>query len=164
MFAALLSRSQEVTMVTRRVALTACALCLAVPGIAGAQPIHDSPGGHADPVLHRASLDEQTPGDAYSQLSHAKALDAMGGQQGHSGNASNKARVDRVGSLTAEQLIAAYGSTKPAPATHASIASADEGTDGWRIAAVTEAALLAALALASALIARARRRAPRMGL
>jgi len=151
-------------MVTRRVAVTACALCLAVPGVAGAQPIHDSLGGHADRVLHGASLDKETPGDAYSQLRHAKALDDVGGQQGHSDNASNKGHVDRVGSLTAGQLIAAYGSTKPAPATHASIASADDGTNGWRIAAVTEAALLAALALASAPIARARRRAPRMGM
>jgi len=150
-------------MVTRRIALAACALCLAVPGVAGAQPIHDPQRAHADQVLHRASLDSETPGDAYSQLSHAKALDAMGGQQDHSDNASNKAHFDRVGSLTAEQLIAAYGSTKPAPATHATIASANDDTDGWRIAAVTEAALLAALALASALIARTRRRAPRMG-
>lgn len=151
-------------MVTRRIALTTCVLCLAVPGVAGAQPIHDSPGGRADRVLHRASLDTETPGDAYSQLSHAEALDAMGRQRDHSDNASDKAHVDRVGSLTAEQIIAAYGSTKPAPATHATIASANHDTDGWRIAAITEAALLAALALASALIARARRRAPRMGM
>jgi anti-sigma-K factor RskA len=88
----------------------------------------------------------------------------MGGQQGHSDNASNKGHVDRVGSLTAEQLIAGYGSTQPAPATHASIASADDDTDGWRIAVVTETALLATLALASAVIARPRRRGPRMGL
>jgi hypothetical protein len=164
MVVALLSRSQEVTMVTRRAAVTACALCLAVPCVAGAQPIHDSSGGRTDRVLHGASLDKETPGDAYSQLSHAKALDDMGRQRGQSENASNKGHVDRVGSLTAEQLIAAYGSTNPAPATHASVASADDATNAWRIAAVTEAALLAALALASALIARARRRAPRMGM
>jgi hypothetical protein len=43
MHSAPLSRSQEVTMLTRRIAVPACALCLAVPGVAGAQPIHDPP-------------------------------------------------------------------------------------------------------------------------
>jgi hypothetical protein len=150
-------------MVTRRIAVTACALCLAVPGIAGAQPIHDSSGGHADQLLHRASLDNETPGDAYSQLSRANALDTTGRQQDHRDKTSDNGHVDRVGSLTAEQLVAAYGATKPAAATHASIVSSDD-TNGWRIAAVTEAALLAALAPMSARIVRARRRVPRMGM
>jgi hypothetical protein len=150
-------------MLTRRTAVPACALCLAVPGVAGAQPIHDPPPGHTDHVVRGASLDKQTPADAYSQLSRAKTLDAAGSQQGTSENAGNDGQLDRAGSLTAEQLAAAYGTTKPAAATHASGASADDGTNGWRIATVTEAALLAALALGSALIVRARRRAPRMG-
>jgi hypothetical protein len=123
-----------------------------------------SAAGHTDHVVRGVSLDKQTPADAYSQLSRAKTLDAEGSQQGTSENAGNDGQLDRIGSLTAEQLAAAYGTTKPAAATHASSASADDGTNGWRIAAVTEAALLAALALGSALIVSARRRAPRMGM
>ena len=42
-------------------------------------------------------------------------------------------------------------------------ASGRDGTNDWRIAAISEAALLAALALASALLLSARRRAPRLG-
>jgi len=148
-------------MLTRRIALAACALCLAGAGVAGAQPIHDQPPGHT--VARGAWLDKETPGDAYSQLRRAQALDDEGRQQGTSENAGTTGQVDRIRSLTAEQLAAAYGTTKPA-ATHASIAKADDGTNGWRIAAVSQAALLAALALAAALIVRARRRAPRMGM
>jgi hypothetical protein len=149
-------------MLIRRIAVTACALCIAAPGVARAQPIHDPLPGHADHFDRRGSPDNRTPGDAFSQLSRANALDDEGGQRRRSEHASNNRHVDRVGSLTARQL-AAYGTTKPATAAHASIASADDGTNDWRIAAVTEAALLAALALASALIVRARRRAPRIG-
>lgn len=148
-------------MPTRRIALTACALCLAVARVAGAQPIHDQLPGHTDHVARGAWLDKQTPGDTYSQLHRAEAVDDEGRQQGASDNAGTTGQVDRIGSLTAEQLAAAYGTTKPAAATHA---SADDGTNGWRIAAVTEAALLAALALAAALIVRARHRASSMGM
>ena len=42
-------------------------------------------------------------------------------------------------------------------------ASGRDGTNDWRTAAISEAALLAALALASALLLPARRRAPRLG-
>jgi hypothetical protein len=38
------------------------------------------------------------------------------------------------------------------------------GVNGWRTAAISEAALLAAFALGAALLLSARRRAPRMGL
>ena len=48
---------------------------------------------------------------------------------------------------------------------HPAGVSRRDGMNGWRTAAISEAALLiAALALGSALLLRARRRAPRMGI
>jgi anti-sigma-K factor RskA len=59
--------------------------------------------------------------------------------------------VDRVGSLSAAQLTAAYGTTHaPTPVPASAPSSSDDGTNGWRIAAVVEAGLLAAIALAGA--------------
>jgi hypothetical protein len=116
------------------------------------------------PSRWRRSSCTQAPADAYSQLSRAKALNDEGGERGATENAGDDGQLDRIESLTAEQLAAAYGTAKPVAATHPPIASAEHGTKGWRIAAVIEAALLAALALASALIVLARRRVPRMGM
>jgi hypothetical protein len=47
---------------------------------------------------------------------------------------------------------------------HAASGSDGDGANGWRIAAVSEAALLAALALGSVLLLPARRRAPVAGM
>jgi hypothetical protein len=51
-----------------------------------------------------------------------------------------------------------------APTSSAGAATSADAVDGWRTAALTEAALLAALAFGSVGIVRARRRAPRMGM
>ena len=74
--------------------------------------------------------------------------------------------VDRVGSLTPAQLAAAYGTTKPTVTpVSAPTASNDDTTDGWQIAALGEAAVLAAFALGGvALVARRQHRAPHMGV
>ena len=70
-------------------------------------------------------------------------------------------RVDRIGAMTSAQLAAAYGTTqptgKPIPAT-TTVASSNDGTDGWEIAALGGAALLAACGLGGAYMVRARRR------
>jgi hypothetical protein len=59
--------------------------------------------------------------------------------------------ADRVGSLSAAQLTAAYGTTHaPTPVAASSTQSADDDTDGWQIAAIAEAGLLAAFALGAA--------------
>jgi hypothetical protein len=57
-----------------------------------------------------------------------------------------------------------YVATKATGPAQAAVTSDGNGTDGWRIAAVIEAALFAALALGSVLILRARSVAPRMGM
>ena len=70
--------------------------------------------------------------------------------------------VDRVGSLSAEQLTAAYGTTKPATPAAPSFASHDDNTNGWQIAAWAEAAVLAAIALGSAVLISGRTRSRRL--
>jgi hypothetical protein len=155
-------------MLHPRITAGACALCLVVPAAAAASPAQDPPAAKPGPVTY---------GDTRYDLQNQQDLNAPAGQ----------ARVDRVGSLTPAQLAAAYGTTKPAapaqaatgarldhrglkhvtvvatPAKAAAISDGDD-TNGWRIAAVAEAGLLAAFAIGGAAVVTTRqRRAPRMG-
>jgi hypothetical protein len=145
MHAALLSRPQEVTMLTRRIAVSACALALVLPAAAGAQPIHDQSSPAKGTVAY---------GDTKYDL-----------QNQQDQNTAKPSYVDRIGSLTAAQMAAAYGTTNPPAAAKTPAVSADDSNDGWQIAALAEAAFLAALALgAAALVARRQHRAPHMGV
>jgi hypothetical protein len=171
MHAALLSRPEEVIMLIRRIATSACALALVVPAAAVARPAADPPVAFGGPSV--AKTGGVTYGDTKYDL-----------QNQQDQNAAKPGYADRVGSLSSEQLAAAYGTTKPAapslapqqfaygasapnarfvPATAASNGGASDGddTDGWQIAAIAEAGLLAAFALGSAVVVRARRR-PRL--
>jgi hypothetical protein len=161
MQAAPLCRPEEVTMFTRRIVASVCALALAVPAAAAAVPAHDPPAAFGGPTVagDTGSRNDQAPGDAYSQLTRAKALNDTKGDL-----RVGQSYAVEVSSLTPKQLAAAYGTALPTripqPA-HAPAVSTDDGTNGWRIAAVAEAGLLAAIALGSAaLVARAR---PRRG-
>ena len=158
-------------MLTRRIAASACALALVVPAAASARPADDQPVAFGGSSV--AKTGGVTYGDTKYDLHNQQDL-----------KAAKPAYADRVGSLSAEQLAAAYGTTKPTapaqqfataygaatpnarfvPATAASVGSASDGdgTDGWQIAALSEAGLLAAFALGSAVVVRARRRAPRL--
>jgi hypothetical protein len=156
MHAALLARPQEVKMLTRRLATaSACALALAVPAIAGAQPIQDAPvayGGPASAPAHVAYGD--TKYDLQNQQDQKTA---------------KPTRVDRIASLTPQQLAAAYGSTQPpapanTPAAKPTVVANDGSSDGWQIAAIGEAALIAAFAFGSVAVVRARRRSPHVGV
>jgi hypothetical protein len=185
-------------MLTRRIATSACALCLAVPAAAGAQPIHDPAAGHA--VVHGGSLDRigsltaKQLAAAYGTTKSAGPQDttmmAMGPSgttkstdphgttmaMGPSGTTKTTAQHGTTMALgpsgttktTAQHgttmAIGPSGTTKATAPARVTVASDGDGTNGWRIAAGSEAALLAALALGSALILRARRSAPRMGM
>jgi hypothetical protein len=159
MHAALLTTS-EVTMLTRRIAVSACALSLAVPALAGASPIHDPATGQRAPVAYGGAFVAKTGGVVYgdTQYNQQNTQDLGGPTRADLGV---PARVDRIGSLTSAQLAAAYGTTQPAgkpiPAT-TTVASHNDGTDGWEIAALGGAALLAAAGLGGAYVVRARRR------
>jgi hypothetical protein len=138
-----LSRPEEVAVITRRILACACALALAVPAAASARP------GFEAPVSDTAS--HVVYGDTKYDLQNKQDL-APKGVTGDTKGDVKPAYVDRVGSLTAAQLAAAYGTTHPkaTPVASPSVSSTDDGTDGWRIAAVAEAGLLAAFILGAA--------------
>jgi hypothetical protein len=140
-------------MLTRRIAVGATALTLALPALAAASPIHDPTPAQPAPVAYGVPSVAQSGGVTYGStqydLQNQKDLGA------------SQSYADRVGSLTPEQLAAAYGTTqpvgKPIPAT-TTTASDNDGVDGWEIGALGGAALLAACGLGGAFVVRARRR------
>jgi hypothetical protein len=151
-------------MFTRRLAAALCVLCLTIPAAASARVADD---GHPTPAVkgHVAY------GDTKYDLQNQQALNGVTGdtKSDLSAPTSGNGYVDKVGSLSAEQLAAAYGTARPTAtpvATPASSKSPDNGTDEWRVAAVVEAALLAAFAVGAALAlsGRQRRRAAGLGV
>jgi hypothetical protein len=152
-------------MLTRRIATSACALCLAVPAAAGAQPIHDPAAGHADHVVHGGSLDRIGSLTA-KQLAAAYGTTKSAGLRGTTMMAMGPSGTTKATGPQGTTMMAMgpSGTTKATAPARVTVASDGDGTNGWRIAAGSEAALLGALALGSALILRARRSAPRMGM
>ena len=162
---------------SRRIIPVLCALAVAaLPATALAQPAKDP-----SPVVTRGGVvygdtkydlqnqqDEKAPagGTAYEQAISGdtkgdlpRAIAPAPAPPG-----SNVTDVDKIGSLTPEQLAAAYGTTKPNVGP-VPTAAPDNGTNGWQIAAWAEAALLAAFAIGAAVFLAGRQpRAPRMGV
>jgi hypothetical protein len=170
---------QEVFM-HRRIIPVLCALAVAVvPASALAQPTQDpSPDVARGGVVYgdtkydqQNQRDQGSPagGTAYEQAisGDTKGNLPRGIAPGPAASPSAPVTdVDRVGSLTPAQLAAAYGTTKPTVTPVSAPTTSDhDTTDGWQIAAIAEAALLAALAIgAFALVANRQHRAPRMGV
>ena len=100
------------------------------PGRRLAVPAHD-------PLRHRGSR-RVVYGDTKYDLQNQQELAApVGDTKSDLKPATNvQTHVDRVGSLSAEQLTAAYGTTKPATPAAPSSASHDDNTNGWQIAAL----------------------------
>jgi hypothetical protein len=129
-------------MLTRRIAASACALCLAVPTFAAAKPVHH----HAVPVvatgdtksdLHVDANEQAIVGDTKSDLPRAIT---------HTPPATKPVILPRGG--TVNRAVAGDGST-----------------DGWQLAALLEGGLLATFAIAAgASFAGRQHRAPRMGV
>jgi hypothetical protein len=136
-------------MITRRIVACACALALAVPSVAAARPGIDPPAKTSDHVVY---------GDTKYDLQNTQDL-APTGVTGDTKADVTPSYADRVGSLSPAQLAAAYGTTTPkgSPVASPSAGSPDDGTNGWQIAAVAEAGLLAAIALGSAALVGRRR-------
>jgi hypothetical protein len=155
MQAAPLSRPEEVTMSTRRIVASVCALALAVPAAAAAVPAHDPSGASlATGTGHTVS------GDTKYDLQNKQDL----APKGDTKSDVTLSYADKVGALPPEELAAAYGTTKidAKPVSPRAAVIADDGdTNGWRIAAIAEAGLLAAIALGSAALVGRRR--PRHG-
>ena len=167
---------------SRRIIPVLCALAVAVvPATALAQPAQDP-----SPVVTRGGVvygdtkydlqnqqDQKSPAgvSAYEQAISGDTKGNLPRAIAPAGTPADKPStpvtdVDRVGSLTPAQLAAAYGTTKPTGTPVATPTASDDNTsDGWQIAALAEAAFLAALALgAAALVARRQHRAPHMGV
>ena len=165
---------------SRRIIPVLCALAVAlVPATALAQPAQDpSPAVNHGGVAYGdtkydlqnqqdqkaptgvSAYDKAISGDTKSNLPRAIAPAPAGTPS------TQVTDVDRISSLTAAQLAAAYGTTKPtATPVAAPTASNDDTSNGWQIAAIAEAGLLAAFALGAAAFAASRQnRAPRMGV
>ena len=167
---------------SRRIIPVLCALAVAVvPATALAQPAQDpSPvaphGGvvygdtkydlqnqqdQKSPTTTVTAYEKAISGDTKGQL--PRAIAPVPGVTGMPVPAP-VTDVDRVGSLTPAQLAAAYGTTKP-KASPVATAAPDDSTNGWQLAAVIEAGLLAAFAIAAAVFFAGRQtRAPRLGV
>ena len=139
-------------MFTRRIVASVCALALAVPAVASARPAFDAPVAYGGTPVVQTGVGY---GDTKYDLQNKQDL----APKGDTKNDVTLSYADRVGSLSAAQLAAAYGTTTPktTPVASPAVGSTDDGTDGWRIAAVVEAGLIAAIALAgAAFVARTR--------
>jgi hypothetical protein len=145
----------------RRIAASACALSLVIPAAALAVPIHD-------PVAPKQQPAVVAYGDTKYDLQNQQDLSAPIGDTKSdlkpttAAVPSARTDVDRIASLSAEQLAAAYGTTRPAAPATASFATHDT-TNGWQIAAWAEAAVLAAFVLGSAVVIGGRTRSRRLG-
>jgi len=132
-------------MLTRRIATSVCTLCLAIPASAVASPA-TNPSGVKGPFGNPPTGPPST----------VKAKGPFG--------------TPPPGPRRPVKPRGPYGlssGTGPQNATAASVhgggASRHDGANGWRTAAISEAALLAAVLLGSALLlAPARRRVPRV--
>jgi hypothetical protein len=147
-------------MLTRRIVASACALCLAVPTFAAAKPVHH----HAVPVV--------VTGDTKDDL-HADQQTIVGDTKGDLPRAMTQANEQAIVGDTKGDLPRAITHAPPATkrvslprgGTVNRTVAGDGSTDGWQIAALAEAGLLAALAIGAGVsVAGRRHRAPRMGV
>jgi len=131
-------------MITRRIIAGVCALALTVPAVASARPA-DDPVAYGGPSVAQSHVGY---GDTKYDLQNKQDL----APKGDTKNDVTPTYADRVGSLSPAQLAAAYGTTTPkaTPVASPAVGSTDDNTDGWRLAAVIEAGLIAALVLGAA--------------
>jgi hypothetical protein len=159
---------------SRRIIPGLCVLALAVPATAAAQPAQDPPATKSGPVAYGdTKYDLQNQQDLKGATSLTAYEQAISGDTkgdlpraiapAPAAPTTNVTDVDRVGSLSAQQLAAAYGTTKPAAPASAPTASHDDSTDAWQIAALVQAGLLAACALGAVVLISGRTRSRRLG-
>jgi hypothetical protein len=164
---------------SRRIIPVLCALAVAaVPATALAQPAQDpspAPVNRSGVVYGDTKYDQQNQRDQGSPAGGTAYEQAISGDtkgnlpraiapQPAGSPSAPVTDVDRVGSLTPAQLAAAYGTTKPTVTPVSAPASDNDTNNGWQIAALSEAAVLAAFVLAAAFVASRQHRAPRMGV
>ena len=145
-------------MITRRIAASACALCLAIPTFAAAKPIHHHAvvvvaTGDTKNDLHVAASRQAIVGDTKSDL----RVDAN--QQAIVGDTKSDLPAITHAPPATKPVVLPRGGT-----VNRTVAG-DGSTDGWQVAALLEGGLLAALLIAAgASLAGRQHRAPRMGV
>jgi hypothetical protein len=176
----LLETHLEILMITRRIVISACALSLAVSAPAGASPAKKPPKAKGPygitsttyPSSPRPKARTARPLATYPKLAKAKGpygtplatYPKLAKAKGPYGTtpATYPNLVEPKGPYGMTTAPSSQDTTTRATA-HAAAASTYDGLNDWRTAAISEAALLAALALGSALLLAGRRRAPRLG-
>jgi hypothetical protein len=148
-------------MRTRRIATSVCTLCLVIPAAAGASPA-------ANPANAEGPYGT-IPAGPQSAVKASGPYGTIPSGPQSAVKAKGPYGTIPAGPRSAVKAKGPYGITAPTGApdtTAASLpatgASPRDGVNGWRTAAFSEAALLAALALALALLMPARRRGARM--
>jgi hypothetical protein len=150
-------------MLTRRIVVSACALCCAIPATAGASSATDPPklvrakGPFGMTTTDPPNLVKAIGPYGTTTTDPPKLVKAIGPYGRTTTDPRNIVKAEGPYGTTTTGLQATQTMVHSAKVTN------DDGTNGWRTAAVSEAALLAAVALGSALLLSARRRAPRLG-
>jgi hypothetical protein len=146
-------------MLTRRIATSVCALCLAIPAAAGASPATKPP----QPRGPYGSI----PAGPRSTVKAKGAYGSIPAGPRSTVKAKGPYGIIPPGPRSTVKAKGPYGiipPRSPMDSQHSTEASAGgsprDSENGWRTAAISEAALLATLALGSALLLSARRRSP----
>jgi hypothetical protein len=149
-------------MLTRRIAVSVCALCLAIPAAAGASEGTNQPNGN--PASGPPST-VKAKGPYNNLLTGPPSTVKAKGPYGTS-VAGQRSTVKAKGPYGIAPRYGIRPNTGSPSTTAASIHRSGtplrDDTNGWRTAAISEAALLAALLLGWALLLTARRRAAHM--
>ena len=149
-------------MITRRIVISACALSLAIPAAAGASPATDPPNANGPYGTTSTTYPKLVMAEGpYGTIpaTHPKLVMARGPYG--TTLATHPKLVNAKGPYGATMATSTQHTT--GATAHQAGASGRFAASSWRTAAVLEAALLAALALGSALLLLARRRPPRLG-
>ncbi len=148
-------------MLTRRIVTSACALSLVIPAAAGASPAPAPPNAMGPYGI--------TPATGQSTVKAKGPYGITPAGPRNTIKAQGPYGITPAGPRNTTKAQGPYGITPAtgpqdttATSVHAAGASRRDGADGWRTAAISEAALLTALALGSALLLSVRRRGARM--
>jgi hypothetical protein len=155
----------EVIMLTRRIVMSACALCIAIPSAASASAATD-PSKPIGPAGITTTIDPSTIAKAKGPYGVTLKNDPPNlvkakGPYGITATIDPKTTVKAKGPYGTTLKTASQNTTRAT--AHPTSASSSDGVNDWRTAAISEGALLAALALGSAWLLSARRHAPRLG-
>jgi hypothetical protein len=160
-------------MLTRRIAASACTLCLVIPAAAGASPAAapqdtvkaKGPYGITPATGPQDTVKAKGPygiTPATGPQDTVKAKGPYGAWRSITTATGSQGTVKAKGPYGITTATGPRQDTTRATA-HPAGASGRDAANSWRTAAISEAALLAALALGSALLLLARRRPPRLG-